>query len=254
MGKLTDKLEHAARGGAQPMGFAAARVEKTPSMLLLAKVSANGAGPKAVADAGLDGALVVPGSKKDMQSAAKALSGVPWGPWVDVAQTELPDGADFQVFASDATPVAAIGGEGQTIVMQASPDMDDETLRAIDDLPVDAFFVSLVGEEPLTVRSLLRLARVGGVTSKWLLLHVSKAPTKHEAEQLRDAGVSALVLDADGIDAERLREARQTLLDLSSAAKRSKERRTATLPSIGLPGGGSRRRPEPDEDDYDDDE
>ncbi len=254
MGKLTDKLEQAARGGAQPMGFAAARVEKTPSMLLLAKVSANGEGPKAVVDAGLDGALVVPGSKKNMQSAAKALNGVPWGLWVDVAQADLPNGADFQVFASDATPVAAIGGEEQTSVMQASPDMDEEALRAIDDLPVDAFLVSLAEEGPLTVRSLLRLGRVSGVTSKWLLLHVSETPTAHEAEQLRGAGVSALVLDADGASADDLRQARQTLLDLPSASKRSKERRTASLPSIGLPGGGSRRRPEPDDDDYDDDE
>ena len=254
MGKLTDKLEQAARGGAQPMGFAAARVEKTPAMLLLVKVSAGAPGLKAAIEAGVDGAMVVPGSKRNMQSAAKALNGAPWGLWVDVAQAELPDGADFQVFASDASPVAALGGEEQTSVMRASPDMDDETLRAIDDLPVDAFVVSLAGEGPLTVRSLLRLGRVSGVTSKWLLLHVSEAPTAHEAEQLHAAGVSALVLDADGASADNLRQARQTLLNLPSAAKRSKERRAATLPSVGLPGGGSRRRPEPDDDDYEDDE
>ena len=251
MGKLMDRLEQTTRSGAQPMGFAVARVEKTPSLLLLAKVSAGGADPKAAADAGLDGALVAASSPRaSLKKTAKALDGLPWGPWLDTAQAELPDGADFQVFTSDASPVAAIGGEEQTSIMQVSPDLDDEVLRAIDDLPVDAFLVSMAGEGPLTVRHLLRLARVSGVTSKWLLLHLSEAPTKHEAEQLRDAGVSALVLDADGVSVDQLRQARQTLLDLSSAPKRSKERRTATLPSIGLPGGGSRR--EPDEDDYDD--
>ena len=251
MGKLTDKLEQTARGGVQPIGFAAARVEKTPSMLLLAKVSASGPGLKAAVEASVDGALLIPGAKRSMQSAVKALGALTWGIWLDEAQAELPPGADFQVFVSDASPLAAIGGEEQTSVMLVSPDLDDEVLRAIDDLPVDAFLVSLAGEGALTVRSLLRLARVGGVTSKWLLLHLSEAPTAHEAEQLRAAGVSAIVLDADGASADDLRQARKTLLDLPSASKRSKERRTATLPSPGLPGGGSRR--EPDEDDFDDD-
>lgn len=259
MSKLLDSLDQASHGTSQPMGFApGAREEKTPAVLLLAVVASD-AEAKVAAEAGLDGALVTGGSSKTaMDKIAKALGSQPWGPWRDEADGAPPEASDFQVFSSDATALGSIGGEERASIMQVSPELDDSLLRTIEDLPIDAFLISLADVETMTVKQLMRIARVRGVTSKWLLVHVTALPTKDETERLREMGVCALVVDMAGKTAKELKSARQALLDLpNEPPRRRQEKRAATLPSMGLGAAAapSRREPAPlpdEDDDYDD--
>ena len=189
-----------------------------------------------------------------MNASVKALGDTLFGVWTDEGQAEEPHGADFQVFSSDATPAGALTGEGRTLVMEVQPELPDSLLRTIDQLPVDAFLVSL--DAPLTVAQLMRLARVRGATSKRLLVHLGALPAKADAEQLRDAGASALIVDAAGQTADAFRETLSMLRELphKSPRQRDRERSGATVPQPSF--GAARSAPPPppdDDDDWDDD-
>ena len=259
MSELLNKLERASRGAATPLGFASAvKREKIAPMLLLGALAAgDAAGAKLAVDGALDGTIVVGtggANKADVERSVAALKGVTFGVWVDEAQSKSPDGADFEVFSSETTPAGALSGEDRTTVMHVVPELDDSLLRTIESLPVDAFLVSLADAGSLTVRQLMRLARVRGVTSRWILVHVASLPTKEELEQLRDAGAGAVVVDLAGQSAAALKAIRDVLLELPhEPTKRKKGRGPVTLPATAAPASGpSRPEPEPDEDDDDD--
>ena len=258
MGKLLDKLERASRGVVQPLGFGgAARREKVAPMLLMGAVQVgDDAALKLYGEARLDGAIVLGGAAKkaEVAKSGKALGEAVFGVWNEQASAEEADGSDFQVFSSTATPVAALGGDDRTNVMHVVPELDDSLLRTIDHLPVDVFLVSLADAESLTVAQLMRLARVRGVTSRWLLVHLAALPNKEELEQLRDAGVGGIVVDLAGQTLDALTACRETLLELPrEAPERSKSKAFATLPSVADARSGRAAPPsEPDEDDWDD--
>ncbi len=259
MGKLTDKLERAEKGAGQPLGFGGgAKRESIAPLLLLGAVAAGDAAQAGVVTASeIDGALIagVGSAKKTaMTASTKALGKTLFGVWTDEGQAEEAGGADFQVFSSDATPAGALSGEGRTLVMQVQPELPDSLLRTIDQLPVDGFLVSL--DAPLTVAQLMRLARVRGATSKRLFVHLGALPAKADAEQLRDAGAAALVVDTAGQTADAFRETLAMLRELprKSPRQRDGERSGATVPQPSF--GAARSAPPPppdDDDDWDDD-
>ena len=258
MGKLVEKLERAEKGTGQPLGFggAAKRESIAPVLLLGAVAAGDAAQAEAVTTSGIDGALLAVSSAKKtaVNASVKALGETLFGIWTDEGQAEETGGSDFQVFSSDATPAAALNGEDRTLVMQVQPELPDSLLRTLDLLPVDAFLVAL--EAPLTVAQLMRLARVRGATSRRLLVHLGALPTKADAEQLRDAGAAALVVDAAGLSADAFRETHAMLRELphKSPRQRDRERSGASVPQPSF--GAARSAPPPppdDDDDWDDD-
>jgi hypothetical protein len=262
MGELLDKLERASRGTVQPLGFggAAKRQKVAPILLLGAVTAGDDAQAKLAVEGGVDGAIVVArnGQKQtDVQKSMKALGEVTSGVWQDEASPNDPEGSDFQVFSSDATPLGSLGGDERTNVMHVVPDLDDSLLRTLEYLPVDAFLVSLTDADKLTVGQLMRIARVRGATSRWLLAHLAMLPVKEELEQLRDAGVGGIVVDVASREAKDLQAVKETLLELShESPNRKKHHRDATLPTSAMQGPEPSRRPapepEPDDDDWDD--
>ena len=255
MDQLIEKLERAERGAAQPLGFGgAAKRESVAPMLLLAAVDAGDAAQaKAVAASGVDAALIKAGGAKQnvaIEKSAKALAETTFGVWTEEGLDAAPDGADFEVFSSSATLAGAIAGEGRTIVMQAEPEMDDALLRTLGMLPVDAFLVTLGA--PLTVAELMRFGRVRGATSRRVFARLPAAPSKAEAEQLRDAGASALVVDAKGQSADALRETLSMLRELPRKSPRRRDRSGATIPQPGRTEAAASPAPPPDDDDDDD--
>ncbi len=254
MSELIDKLERASKGAAQPLGFGgAARRERIAPILLLAAVdSRNGAQAQAVAEAGLDAAIV-----DGAAASPHPLQDVTLGVWFDQAQLADPDGADFQVFSSDATPLAALAGDERTLIMEIDPDIDNTLLRSLDSLPVDAFIVRLLDAGGLTVRQLMQLGRVRGATSRWLIAHIPALPSREEAELLRDAGVGAALISAAGVSADDLRKTREMLLDLprESARKKRRERSAVALPRVAESAAPAPppSAPDDDDDDWDDD-
>jgi hypothetical protein len=258
MGDLLDKFERASKGTVQPLGFgAAAKREKVAPMLLIGAIDAgDDAQAKLAIDAGLDAVIVARQStvkKSAINSSIKAAKDSVVGVWQDEASENIPAGVDFQVFSSQSTPIGALGGENRTNVMQVVPELEDGLLKTIEHLPVDVFLVSLADAEVLTVSQLMRLARVRGVTSRWLLAHLGKLPTKAELEQLREAGVSGVVIDLAKQDLAGLKECLAVLLELPhDIPKRNKHGNVATLPAAGLRTPAPARSPEPEPDDDDD--
>ena len=258
MGDLLDKFERASKGTVQPLGFGgAAKREKVAPMLLLGAIDAgDDAQAKLAIDAGVDGVIVAKRGatkKADVNKSIKAAKNLTVGVWVDQAAEKDPAGTDFQVFSSESTPIGSLGGENRTNVMQVVPELEDGLLKTIEHLPVDVFLVSLADAEELTVSQLMRLARVRGVTSRWLLAHLAKLPTQVELEQLREAGVSGIVVDLANQDANGLKECMAALVELPhDVPERNKHRNVATLPSAGLRAAAPARRTEPEPDDDDD--
>ena len=256
MSKIIERFEQSERGVSQPMGFAAGpRAEPVPSILLLGRVG-SAAEATTAAEAGLDGALVSGVTQKtEYGRVAKALAERPWGPWVDEGLDVLPASSDFQVFAATTTRLSVLGGEERTNFMEVSLDLDDATLDGLEGLPVEGFVVSLAQASALDIGQLLRLGRVRACTSKWLALEAGAPPSSVEAEQLRSAGVNAIVLAVEGRSADELKAIRKTLLDLPAESPRKRERRTASLPRLGSSRSASEPdEPElPDDDDFDDD-
>lgn len=262
MGELLDKLERAAKGVVQPLGFGgAAKREKVAPMLLLGTIEAGDAAQAKVAvDAALDGVIVLahkPAKKADVDKTVKLLKGATVGVWQDEAPAKDPTGSDFQVFSSETTPLGSLGGDERTNVMHVVPELEDGLLRTIDYLPVDVFLVSLADNGALTISQLMRLARVRGVTSRWLLVQLAALPSKEELEQLRDAGVSGIVVDLAGRNVADLQACKEALLELPhEPPERNKSHSFATLPASAMRPASTPapREPDPDDDDdYDDD-
>lgn len=255
MGELLDKLERASKGTVQPLGFGGAnRREQIAPMLLLGAIAAGDATQaKLVVEAKLDGAIVVrhKGVKKaDLEKSTKSLKGTTLGVWQEEALAKDPAGSDFQVFSSDSTAIASLSGEERTNVMQVIPELDDGLLRTIEHLPVDAFLVSLADAESLTVAQLMRLSRVRGVTSRWLLVHLKVLPSKEELEQLHEAGVSGIVVDMTVQTKATLKICRDNLDRLPhELPERNKRHGVATIPSVTTPSAPAPAAPEPDDDD-----
>ena len=103
----------------------------------------------------------------------------------------------------------------------------------------------------------MRLARVRGVTSCWLLAQLASLPSATELELLRDAGVGAIVVAMEGQTAEALGACREALLELPhEVSRRNKARSSVALPTAQASTGsgpGPPPEPEPDEEDWDDD-
>jgi hypothetical protein len=258
MGQLLGKFERASKGTVQPLGFgAAAKREKVAPVLLMGIAAAgDDAAAKLAADAGID-ALIVTGAKgvkkADLDKSVKAAKDLTVGISQDEATEKDAAGSDFQLFSSLDTPIGALGGEERTNVMQVEPDIEDSLLRTLEYLPVDVFLVSLADADKLTVQQLMRLARIRGAMSRWLLVHLSTLPTKEELEQLREAGISGVVVDLAGRSADDLKGCLATLLELPhEIPERNKRKGVATLPSAGLNQAAPARRPEPEPDDDDD--
>ncbi len=257
MSALIDKLERASRGAGQPLGFgAAAKRQPVAPILLLAAVNPNDAAQaQAVAEASLDAAVVdsAPGEPIP-PAAAEALANLTLGVRFDCAQPNDPDGADFQVFSSDSTPLDALAGDERALIMEISPALDASLLRALDALPVDAFLVRLQDPDGLTVRQLMLLGRVRRATSRWLIARLSAPPSRAEAELLRDAGIRAVLVSAAGVSARDLQEAKEMLLSLprESARKKGRDRSAATIPRPATGSAAPPPSPDPDDDDWED--
>ena len=257
MSKLIDKLERASRGSGTPMGFGgAARKEKVAPVLLLGSAKLDQENEVGrVVEAGLDGALLMAAptsSSKQVASAAKLMKGLPWGLWQPGATPTEAEKSDFQVIASEATPLAMLAGDDRTNVMALAPEMGDSLLRAIDDLPVDAFLLSIDGTSGLTVGQLLQIGRVRRFTSKYLLLHLAVMPSLAELKQLRDAGVHALVIDVAGQTVQDLHACQSQLLELPPQQPRNRDRARATLPALQPGAAAPQREEEDEEEEYDD--
>ena len=259
MSKFLDRLDRLSRGPTTAMGFGAGgRTEKLPGMLLVGDLSSGKRSAQAAATLskiGADGALV-PGEGPDgvPENVADALKDVPWGVRASAltgdAVTGLREkGCDFLAFKPEGAQVGALSDEDAAYILCVSQDMDEQALRAIEDLPVDAVLLALdsVGP-PLTIQHLLAIGAVRGSFSKHFLLEAPADLTSGELEALKEMGVDGLVVDATAASAKEMRGLQDRLMSLSRRQRNRGRKAGAIQPRDSYAAPASSHSEEDDED------
>ena len=259
MSRFLDRLERINRGTPTAMGFgAAARTEKVPSMALIGALSDPGRavqGASVLASIGADAALIEGMDIEDiLGDLAQPLGTVPWGIRVQELKDEEASryrekGCDFLGFGPEKALLGALEDDDTAYLLCIQPDMEERSLRAIENLPVDAVLLLLKSvEPPLTIQHLITIGSVRSEFSKYLLLEVSGILTAGELEGLRDIGVDGLVVDATSLSAEELEGLKDTLLALPKRQRNRSRKLDAILPRTvyALPGVPSHEEEEED--------
>jgi hypothetical protein len=258
MGGLVDKLERSSGGATQPLGFTKIGTrEKVAPLLMMGRIDVKmEVEAKNILSLGLDGIIITvdePTKAQVLNRLTKTLGKSIWGTWVNLIGGPKPKGCDFQVFSSDATPIAFLGNEEHTTLMEIDSDMDDSLLRTIEDLPVDGFLLSLTTQPKLTIKQLISIARVRSVTSKWIMLHMIDLPEIEDLPHLRDAGVNAVVLEVTKHPSPSIKKVLTAALDLPRPSnEKRRDKSSPTVPTLGINRETSHTHEE-EEDDFDDD-
>jgi hypothetical protein len=239
MSKFLDFLERIRDGAPAPMGFGAARAEKFPGLALVGLVSgdhAQGIGivsevkPDAALLAGVDG-------PEALKKLTEPLSSLPWGASVssltqEEAQAYQDTGSDLLAFTLEGTSASALACDEIARVLCLAPDIDEQELRAIASLPVDAFLLSTTGiSGSWTLKDLATVGAISRRVDKYILLEVSQPPGEKDLEALRDIGVSGLVIDVGAAASSSLSQLKTALLEMPRPRSGRRERSRAILPS-----------------------
>ena len=240
------------------MGFGArARVEKMPSMALVGLVSkAHAEGASLLAKVGAEAALIKEGSRKTvLKDIAKHLGKVPWG--VDVeglteetAKSLADQGCDFFAFNPSQASLGALSDEGPAYFMRINGDLEERSLRAIEDMPVDAVILSMETlEPPLNLDHLMAIGSVGCMFTKYFLVKVPGSVGAGDLRGLRDIGVDGIVVDVNTVSEESLQGIRNNLMGLPRQRKPRGGKSDAVLPRSAYRTASLPRREDDDDDD-----
>ncbi len=210
-------------------GFAPQSRAKTRHILVLAE-AADAEAARTAAQAGVD-AVVFTGASADARAAVSA-AGKPTAVWLlDAERTSVQAardaGADFFVFDDGRAHASsmAIDEIGRVLVLGA--DHDEQRLRAIAGIDLDAVLVT--GDpNALTVRDLLAFRRVAAYTGAPLLVASEQTPSTAALEGWRDAGAAAVLVRGD---ATALRAAIEAAEAVPAPRRRRDE---GIMPLIGL--------------------
>ena len=240
MSKLIDKLEKLSRGTPMSLGFgAASRGEKPPAMALLGMLSSSrqlAQKASTLAKIGADGVLFQGiDVDKVANELAESLGDVPWGIKVDGLNDEQASyykekGCDFLAFGPENALLGALADEDTGYILCIQPDMDERSLRALEDVPVDVIFLSADSITlPLTLQQVITLSSIRGMFGKFFMLEVPGTPSSKELEGLRDLGVDGLVVDAGALSARELEDLKGSLSNLPKKQQDKTTRRPAAL-------------------------
>ena len=251
MARFTDLLGRAGRRDSEPMGFGRSerRTEKVPDILVVGRIDSDDLSALDALSAPVDALLLEMEDLSEdlLESASSALGGLLWG----VRTSALPSGeverlkaagADFVVFDAAGTPGSVLTDDDLGKFLTVATDMDDETARAVQTLPIDGVAIAIDDDAiPLTVESILRLHKA--ITSGAHAIVFSnfnpEALSSGDLEAMRGSGVSAIALpttDSGGL--ERLCDAIRQLPE----PRLIQDDRIALIPQVG---------PASDADDYD---
>lgn len=238
MSKFLDFLERIRDGAPAPIGFGAARAEKLPGMALVGLVSgdhASGVGvvaevkPDAVLLAGVNG-------PEGVKKLTEPLSSLPWGARVasltqNEAQAYQDNGSDLLAFTLEGTSASALACDEIARVLCLAPDIEEQELRAIVSLPVDAFLLSMTGVSgSWTLKDLATVGAISRRVDKYILIEVAQPPGEKDLEALRDIGVHGLAVDVGAVASSSLSQLKTALLEMPRPRSNRRERSRAILP------------------------
>jgi len=261
MSRFLKRLEQISSAAPAPMGFGAARGQRTPGMALVGLVSRDySAGIATVADLAPDAALLAGAvDAAALRQARRSLGeATPWGVRVgsltdEDAKAYGDGGCDLLAFPLQSTALGAVASDSMTRILSLEADIELERLRALDSLPVDALLLPMTNiTAPWTLGDLAAVIAVSRRVSKYVLLEVSQPPGAAELVALRDAGVHGLVVDVASAPSGSLAGLKAALLSMPRRRPGKRERTIASLPgsvfSTVEPLTHVEPGPEPDED------
>ena len=244
MSKFIDTVKRLSQPAPAPMGFMPSR--PSPSRLriqLLAVVAPENLDRAAEFAAGAD-AILLPvarqnPSTKRLAQLADALKGVPWGGWLKGGNAGVPElvkaGCDFIIFPASHTPLSVASGGEPGKILEVEASLGDGLLRAINNLPADAVFVTsdLTGDEPLTWQHLLLFQRFASLLTKPLLVPVPFSVAAEELKALWEAGVDCVVVETEGMPSSRIKELRKIIDGLAFPSRSRRDKIDPVLPRFG---------------------
>jgi hypothetical protein len=161
----------------------------------------------------------------------KKLDGSSRIPWGLIIRDQVKDGllkspADFIIFPSTIPFFAKPKELG--IIIEIDFNIPDSSLRAIEELPVDALFIN---ENPgiFNWQFLVNLQRIDNIFSKSILMRIQNNLSVTEIEMLWQVGVDALVLQADGAS-NKINQVRQAINSGNYPIPRKLKKVDVTLP------------------------
>jgi hypothetical protein len=238
MSKLGDKIEKLGQQTGSTLGFGAAARKNAvnPAMVLLGHAALTELKKATVQDSAADAFLVEldkwPGEALD--KTAEALKDKLWGVRVAELDTEQAArlkelGCDFAVLGLGGTPASVLNDEGLGKYLAIGPGLDEDTARAIHELPLDGVLYAPHDKLfPLTLQSLFEMQKVRSYVDRPFLLATPALVDKAELETLRNAGVAGLVADATA--KKDLSSTREAILNLPKPKPPKKGQSLALVP------------------------
>ena len=244
MSRFIEKLKKVGDIGPQRLGFGPAiQRERTPDMLLVGTLSLEGLQKNSsLLEASVDAFLISLGntSKSSLTSAKDALNTLIWGVQIgpDSSTQTLAQakkmGGDFIVFDAEGTPSEVLQDEYTGKILTVDLDLDEDTARGIEDLPIDAVVLVLQNDLlPLTVRRLIDLQATRSLLAKSFLLTIPTALGANELTSLRDLGADGLIIDLEKTEAQAVLEMHQAIEKMPRRRPKT-DRVGAPLPRAGL--------------------
>ncbi len=207
MSQLQKTIARIQRREGPSIGFGPVNREQPRAMALVARVR-SAAEARAALEAGADAVLFHFG---DAATAAKEMEGVA-GPKVAAGalldRLTEEDAAvlraarcDFVVSPLETTDSAAVDADQMGHVVIASESMEDNTLRALGPLGLDALYVERP-HGPMKLAGQLGLVRIASFANTGLMATIDTQASVADLRVLRDSGVVAVVAPASATPAD----------------------------------------------------
>jgi len=227
MSRFIDKLKQSSQSEPQPMGFRKTAGFEKPRLLLVVEVrDGAAAGVVEGADAVLlEGTVKNPPAKTDLPVGMRLFGG----------KAGKLEGIDYIVFTPES-PVIIDGDEKTGRVMAVAASLGTDLLRVLEDLPIDALFVTGDGEKVQAInwQYLMLCRHISAISSKPVLVAVSPDVRRDELQMLWDVGVDGVVVKVvPGQPVGRLKGLRQMIDSLTLPTKRKRMKARGIVPSLG---------------------
>ncbi len=255
MSQLQKKMQKLQRREGASIGFGAATREQPRAMVLVALVATASAAKDAV-EAGADAVVLrLPAETAVAQlegvASAKVAVGVMTDALNEAAAAALAKaGCDFVISTLENTESTAVDTERMGHILIADEGAEDNTLRALAPLGLDALYVTRKAGGIMLAHQ-LALVRLSSFSSTPLLVPVQNGASVSELRVLRDSGVGGVVAP-EGASAEQLKRLIETLIAVPAPKKSRRE--GAEMAIVPSPASSRSSEAEDDDDDGDDDE
>jgi len=243
--EFVKRLEQISREKGQPLGFGTATKTKSPLMMLVAQLPQAEVGltTSAISN-GADSLLFAlkssNGTTQALATIASSIGQVPWGMQVETAdQREINElaevGCDYLVFRPEVS-AQIIGEKKMGKVLEVDISLSDSLARAAGQLHIDAVLLDSRDASPLTLHRLMQYQRIINFAGKPAIVFLPPSAMSGDLARLWEVGVRGAVIDL-GIkpSKQKLSQMREAIKDLPVTKRKSGERISAILPTLGLP-------------------